>query len=333
MCVASAQATVFTPRPDTDSGAVASALGVSSSQAAADLSVQQLAFTTIQTLIASGDSVWFDDRSAELHIYDPAPGVRVSPSLPADVAAHVVYDQVKPVYQAPDATARPVACTKKYLGCTPVQDGVEMYRSSPVGKRCTAGWVLEGYSGGTYMLTAGHCATWGTTWYSNPFSVNTSAGEECVPGASITGNAGWSGHDWAIESLSGACGGVWGAVHDFKKNEDFLQQGAVQAYVGETVCHYGITTPERCGKVTATNISAVIAYESGNYTVQHLDEVCALAQPGDSGGPVSDHTYRGAATGIVIAAGSGSTCNAKGDFFLEGEIFPILEETNTYVYS
>jgi streptogrisin B len=183
------------------------------------------------------------------------------------------------------------------------------------------------------MLTAGHCATWGTTWYSNPFSVDTSAGEECVPGSSITGSAPWSGHDWAIESLNGACGGVWSAIHDFKTGENFEQQGAVHSYVGETVCHYGVVTPERCGKVLSINDSLVVEYESGNWTVQHLDVICGLAQHGDSGGPVSDYTYRGAATGILISLGSGnSSCGEKGEFFTEEDIFPILEETDTYVY-
>ncbi|HEV7163558.1 MAG TPA: hypothetical protein VGN25_09910, partial [Solirubrobacteraceae bacterium] len=210
-------------------------------------------------------------------------------------------------------------------------DGVSMYRSTPIGVGCTAGWVLQGNSGGTYMLTAGHCATWGTTWYSNPMWVYTSSGEQCTPGTSIVGNAPWSGYDWGIESLSGACGGVWSAIHDFATGENFEQQGAVHAYVGEIVCHYGITTPQACGNVFAAHTSATIAYASGNWTVQQVDEVCGLSQPGDSGGPASDSTYRGAATGINIAGGTYSACSG-GHYFIEEGIFPILEQSNTYVY-
>ncbi len=100
------------------------------------------------------------------------------------------------------------------------------------------------------------------------------------------------------------------------------------------VCHYGITTPQACGNVFAANTSASVSYNStgsGTRTIQHVDEICGLSQPGDSGGPASDYTYRGAATGINIAAGTYSGCSG-GHSFIEEGIFPILEQSNTYIY-
>lgn len=123
----------------------------------------------------------------------------------------------------------------------------------------------------------------------------------------------WSGYDAAITPITG-CGGVIPYYHDWEFGTDTHMEGAVNTqFVGEYVCHYGVTSLYACGTIRAVNVPSVINYESGKYSVQETDQVCGYAASGDSGGPVTDGTYTGDATGITLAVGPEPSCGGTNE--------------------
>ncbi len=97
-----------------------------------------------------------------------------------------------------------------------------------------------------------------------------------------------------------------------------------QAYPGLFQCHYGMNAAyeqeeryggplQNCGLVKYVDMAVAIAYEQ-MITVSHLDAVCAMGIPGDSGSPwvAPARSGHGIATGIHIASSPGEETKACG---------------------
>lgn len=71
-------------------------MGVSVTQAAEDLAVQHEAHQTIADLMDAGDTVWFDNNTATIHLCGPVAPVAIVPT----VAEHIVRDAQLHVFPA-----------------------------------------------------------------------------------------------------------------------------------------------------------------------------------------------------------------------------------------
>jgi hypothetical protein len=307
-------------------------MDVAPGQAAADLALQHNAFHYLQSLQRAGDTAWYDNKDATMHVYGPPSG---SPP-PAAIAADVKFD-AEPYKQTPYAgITAPVSCgTSAYEYCTPVEGGARVSESG-VGD-CTAGPIVEDYSHvDEYMITAGHCDISGDTVLHQPFtSLLWPSLYSCAVGnATVTVDAPWTGYDIAVEPAStGTCGGMAPYIHDWQFGTDIPQQGAVTAAVGEVVCHRGITSLYACGTVIAAGVPTTIGpYSDGHdYSIQNTDQICMYGAPGDSGGTVSDATYPGAITGTMLSAGPDPYCGGTDTISIEQQIFTILNLHGVYV--
>lgn len=86
----------------------AKVMGVSTAQAAEDLAVQHEAFHTIEKLMEAGDNVWFDNKTATIHVYGSAKAA-ATVAIPSSVSSHIVHDSAphpSPVSSGPIAKAR-----------------------------------------------------------------------------------------------------------------------------------------------------------------------------------------------------------------------------------
>jgi hypothetical protein len=330
--VSTAQAATAGPEPTAAAERAAKVMGVSTAQAAEDLAVQHEAFHTIGELIEAGDHVWFDNQDATIHVFGPATSVAV----PDAVAEHIVHDATQRSFPGTTATAEATSCgNTTYEYCSPLEAG-SLIRKVNGGSSgyCTAGFFVRDYSNNPYVLSAAHCSTWGTTFYTNSFTSDTWPGYIfCEVGPWVTGVSPWSGYDAALEPIASGCGGMIAYYHNWWAGTDTHVQGATNTqFVGEYVCHVGVTTYFQCGTILAVNVTSNIAYETGTYGIKETDQVCGYANHGDSGGPVADGTYKEVATGIMLAAGTYSGC-AGGNLWIEQRIFADLNLFHVYVAS
>lgn len=324
------------PAWNTTAGAeyAASVMGVSTAQAAEDLTLQHDAFHTIGKLIEAGDQVWFDNDTAMVHVYGPSTSV----AIPSSVASNIVHDATPhtvPVSNKPEQAASCGTSRKTEDFCSPMEAGEKLdHQSGAKGTECTAGFMVRDYSGNPYMITAAHCVIWGTTFYENPFYTYTwPKRKECQPGPWVHGISPWSGYDAAITPITG-CGGVIPYYHDWEFGTDTHMEGATNTqYVGEYVCHFGVTSLYACGTIHNVDVTSYIGYESGEWGIRETDKVCGYAAPGDSGGPVTDGTYTGDATGILLSSGTNyEACpQGNGAIFAEQRIFAVLNLFDVYV--
>jgi hypothetical protein len=330
--VATAQAATAAPESSKEADRAASAMGVSTAQAAEDLAVQREAFHTIGELIEAGDHVWFDNQDATIHVFGPDTSVTEASST----ADHIVRDAALRTFPGTKTTTEAASCgNTTYEYCGPMEAGSYIRKvNGGLAAGCTAGFLVRDYSGTSYLLTAAHCATWGTTFYTNSFTSDTWPGVVyCEVGPWVTGVSGWSGYDSAIEPLGSGCGGMIPYYHNWASGTDTHVQGATNTqYVGEYVCHSGITTHFQCGTIFAANVVSNIVFETGTYGIKETDQVCGYANHGDSGGPVADGTYTEVATGTLISGGPYAGC-AGGNLWTEQRIFASLNLFHVYVAS
>jgi hypothetical protein len=311
-----------------------SVMGVSTAQAAEDLEVQHAAFHTIGELTEAGDNVWFDNQTATVHIY----GSVTSVAIPASVASHVVYDTTLHSFPARTTVTTAASCGTSRLTedyCSPLEGGGKIdHMSGAKSGECSVGFMVRSYSGTPYIITAAHCVTWGTTFYTNSFTSEIWPGlKECEVGSPVSGISAWSGYDAAISPITG-CEGVTPYIHNWETGANIHQEGATNTqYVGEYVCHFGVTSLYACGTIVAVNVPSVIKYETGEYAIKETDQVCGYAAPGDSGGPVTDGTYTGDATGITLAVGPEPKCGGTDTLWIEQRIFAVLNLFDVYVAS
>lgn len=111
-----------------------------------------------------------------------------------------------------------------------------------------------------------------------------------------------------------------------------------KAYVGMYECHMGRTSEIQCGNVTYANVTTSINYSNdgrGIIALHHTDQVCALSQSGDSGGPWvignSPHPTYGYGTAINVA-GNEHTCGSGG-VAIGYELSYALEAVGVYLSS
>jgi hypothetical protein len=179
--------------------------------------------------------------------------------------------------------------------------GLRLSGGDPVtggGYRCTAGANVTG-GGAYYFVTAGHCGTVASTWYT-------------TGGALIGSTAGTSfpNNDYAIVRYTG------NVPHDGTVGQqDITRTG--NAYVGEHVCMRAGTTGVHCGTVLGLN--ATVNYAEG--TVNGLIETSICAEPGDSGGALYDGS-----TLLGILSGGTGNCSSGGVTFFQ----PITEILSAY---
>ncbi|MEV0271270.1 MAG: S1 family peptidase [Hamadaea sp.] len=164
--------------------------------------------------------------------------------------------------------------------------------------RCSLGFNVV--SGSTYyFLTAGHCASLASTWYTN--SSHTTL---------IGGNVGYSfpGDDYALVRYD---------------NTSLSHSGGytlADAFVGESVTRDGSTTGVHSGKVTALNVSVRYSGHPGG-KVSGLIQTTVCAEGGDSGGPLYDGNKA-----LGLTSGGSGNCSTGGTTFFQ----PVREAANKY---
>jgi streptogrisin B len=164
--------------------------------------------------------------------------------------------------------------------------------------RCSLGFNVV--SGSTYyFLTAGHCGSLASTWYTN-------SGHTTLIGPTI--NYSFPGNDYALVRYD---------------NTSLTHPGGytvADAFVGESVRRTGSTTGTHSGTVTALNASVRYVGHPGG-TVSGLIQTNVCAEGGDSGGPLYDGTKA-----LGLTSGGSGDCTSGGITYFQ----PVREAVNAY---
>lgn len=166
-----------------------------------------------------------------------------------------------------------------------------------------------------YILTAGHCVypensvywreAWGTAYPGGKTG--------CGLGRMVAQVLGSSG-DAAVIATEGCEPpapepdiAAWNIEENY-----YIKPEPYTAYDGLFECHIGRTSATQCGDVEAANFTVSVNYSDvgkGTIGVEHEDWLCALTEPGDSGGPYAAGHW---GTAIATARG-GNDCSSYGD--------------------
>jgi streptogrisin B len=164
--------------------------------------------------------------------------------------------------------------------------------------RCSLGFNVV--SGSTYyFLTAGHCGSLASTWYTN-------SGHTTLIGPTI--GYSFPGDDYALVRYD---------------NTSLSHPGGftlADAFVGESVTRDGSTTGVHTGTVTALNVSVRYVGHPGG-KVSGLIETNVCAEGGDSGGPLYDGTKA-----LGLTSGGSGDCTSGGITYFQ----PAREAANAY---
>jgi streptogrisin B len=164
--------------------------------------------------------------------------------------------------------------------------------------RCSLGFNVV--SGSTYyFLTAGHCGSLASTWYTN-------SSHTTLIGPTIAYS--FPGNDYALVRYD---------------NTSLSHPGGYSVadpFVGESVKRTGSTTGTHSGTVTALNVSVHYVGHPGG-TVSGLIQTNVCAEPGDSGGPLYDGTKA-----LGLTSGGSGDCTSGGTTFFQ----PVREAANAY---
>jgi S1-C subfamily serine protease len=164
--------------------------------------------------------------------------------------------------------------------------------------RCSLGFNVV--SGTTYyFLTAGHCGSLASTWYTN-------SSHTTLIGPTV--NYSFPGNDYALVRYD---------------NTSLSHPGGytvADAVVGEKVTRKGSTTGTHSGTVTALNVTVRYRGHPGG-TVSGLIQTNVCAEPGDSGGPLYDGTKA-----LGLTSGGSGDCTSGGTTFFQ----PVREAANAY---
>jgi hypothetical protein len=210
------------------------------------------------------------------------------------------------------------------------------------------------------MTTAGHCTRNGGTWYSEKACRTTacegppcptSSADGVVEAAADVGSVGFNEIGCSFFGYQHTWGNPWererpyhfpewkpfkinpttGALElwiEVGPETDLVIHEDPPPYTGEFVCKYGAAVPHSCGAVGETNRTTEINYGTplGKINVQHTFTLCALAEPGDSGGPIEQrlmsswsppwegggNSLHARGVGYTIAAEAKESCNTIG---------------------
>jgi streptogrisin B len=164
--------------------------------------------------------------------------------------------------------------------------------------RCSLGFNVV--SGSTYyFLTAGHCGSLVSTWYTN-------AGHTTLIGPTV--NYSFPGNDYALVRYD---------------NLSLTHPGGftvADAFVGEKVTRDGSTTGIHTGTVTALNVSVRYVGHPGG-KVSGLIQTTVCAEGGDSGGPLYDGTKA-----LGLTSGGSGDCTSGGTTYFQ----PAREAATAY---
>jgi len=164
--------------------------------------------------------------------------------------------------------------------------------------RCSLGFNVV--SGSTYyFLTAGHCGSLVSTWYTN-------SGHTTLIGPTVSYS--FPGNDYALVRYD---------------NTSLTHPGGysvADAFVGESVKRTGSTTGTHSGTVTALNVTVRYRGHPGG-TVSGLIQTTVCAEGGDSGGPLYDGTKA-----LGLTSGGSGDCTSGGTTFFQ----PVREAANAY---
>jgi streptogrisin B len=164
--------------------------------------------------------------------------------------------------------------------------------------RCSLGFNVV--SGSTYyFLTAGHCGSLVSTWYTN-------SSHTTLIGPTV--NYSFPGNDYALVRYD---------------NTTLSHPGGftvADPTVGESVTRKGSTTGVHTGTVTALNVSVRYRGHPGG-RVDGLIQTTVCAEPGDSGGPLYDGTKA-----LGLTSGGSGDCTSGGTTFFQ----PAREAANAY---
>jgi streptogrisin B len=164
--------------------------------------------------------------------------------------------------------------------------------------RCSLGFNVV--SGSTYyFLTAGHCGSLVSTWYTN-------SNHSTLIGPTVSYS--FPGNDYALVRYD---------------NTSLTHPGGytvADPFVGESVKRTGSTSGTHSGSVTALNVTVRYSGHPGG-TVRGLIQTNVCAEPGDSGGPL----YAGTKALGLTSGGSGD-CTSGGTTFFQ----PARAAANAY---
>ena len=164
--------------------------------------------------------------------------------------------------------------------------------------RCSLGFNVV--SGSTYyFLTAGHCGSLVSTWYTN-------SSHTTLIGPTV--NYSFPGDDYALVRYD---------------NTSLSHPGGftvADASVGESVTRTGSTTGTHTGTVTALNVTVRYSGHPGG-RVSGLIQTTVCAEGGDSGGPLYDGTKA-----LGLTSGGSGDCTSGGTTFFQ----PVREAVSTY---
>jgi streptogrisin B len=164
--------------------------------------------------------------------------------------------------------------------------------------RCSLGFNVV--SGSTYyFLTAGHCGSLVSTWYTN-------SSHTTLIGPTVSYS--FPGNDYALVRYD---------------NTSLTHSGGYSVadpFVGESVKRTGSTTGTHSGTVTALNVTVRYSGHPGG-KVSGLIQTTVCAEPGDSGGPLYDGTKA-----LGLTSGGSGDCTSGGTTFFQ----PAREAANAY---
>jgi streptogrisin B len=164
--------------------------------------------------------------------------------------------------------------------------------------RCSLGF--NAVSGSTYyFLTAGHCGSLVSTWYTN-------SGHTTLIGPTVSYS--FPGNDYALVRYDNTALSHPGGY------------SVADPFVGESVKRTGSTTGTHSGTVTALNATVRYSGHPGG-TVSGLIQTTVCAEGGDSGGPLYDGSKA-----LGLTSGGSGDCTSGGTTFFQ----PAREAANAY---
>jgi streptogrisin B len=174
-----------------------------------------------------------------------------------------------------------------------LQAGETMYADS--GGRCTAGLNVQS-AGTDYVLTAGHCTTGATTWFTDS-SLSTAIGP--------TAATSFPADDYGLVEYANPDVPHPGSV--FCNDAPVDITGAIDARVGMSVSFAGAISGCRTGTVVGLN--ATVSY--GGDVVDGLIETDICTEPGDSGGLL----FAGDQAIGLLSGGTGNCATGGASYF------------------
>ncbi|WP_052849936.1 S1 family peptidase [Streptomyces avicenniae] len=162
------------------------------------------------------------------------------------------------------------------------------------GGSCTAGFNARSGSGADFVLTAGHCASVGSTWYTDPGLT--------VPIGPVTGSV-FPIDDYAVIRYTNPAVPRPGSV--VCNGLDIDITGPANPTVGQLVWFSG---PSGCRSGQIQAVNQTVNYGNG-LLVYGITRTSICVEPGDSGGPLFTRTGTGGTVGRALGVLSGGSGN------------------------